>query len=246
VTTGRDDPALLPVYGIVGDGRMARHAAHYLTLLGLPVRQWSRRSGTPLADALADATVMLVLITDAAIPGFVERHASFRAARTTVHFSGSLSLPGIAGMHPLSTFGPDLYDSRTYAAIPFICEAEGPSFPAVFPSLPNPHFTIPCASKPLYHAGAVLAGNISAALWLKFFAILERLDIPREAAYAYLERTCRNLVELAPEEMLTGPVARKDGDTVRDNLRALGGDPYEAVYRAFVAAVAPDLTREQP
>jgi predicted short-subunit dehydrogenase-like oxidoreductase (DUF2520 family) len=246
VTTERDDPARLPVYGIVGDGRMARHAAHYLTLRGLRVRRWSHSRRTPLADDLSDTTVVLVLITDAAIPGFVERHASFLGARTTVHFSGSLSLPDVAGMHPLSTFGPELYDLRTYAAIPFICEAEGPRFPAVFPTLPNPHFVIPRTSKPLYHAGAVLAGNISTALWLKFFAILEQLDIPRDAAYAYLERTCRNLIELGPEDVLTGPVVRKDRDTVRDNLRALGHDPYGAVYSAFVAAVAPDLSEEQP
>jgi len=246
VTTGHDDPARPPVYGIVGDGRMARHAAHYLALDGLPVRRWSRREQTPLTEALADATVVLVLITDAAIPGFVERHAAFLAARTPVHFSGSLSLPDIAGMHPLSTFGPDLYDPRTYAAIPFVCDADGPGFPEVFPTLPNPHFVIPRTSKPLYHAGAVLAGNISTALWLKFFAILEQLDIPRDAAYAYLERTCRNLIELGPQEVLTGPVVRKDRDTVRDNLRALGNDPYGAVYGAFIAAVAPDLSEEKP
>ena len=46
--------------------------------------------------------------------------------------------------------------------------------------------------------------------------------------------------------MLTGPVVRKDRDTVRDNLRALGNDPYGAVYGAFIAAVAPDLSEEEP
>jgi hypothetical protein len=32
---------------------------------------------------------------------------------------------------------------------------------------------------------------------------------------------------------------------VRDNLRALAGDPYAEVYRAFVAAVAPDLLEDE-
>jgi phosphoglycerate dehydrogenase-like enzyme len=30
--------------GIVGDGRLARHFLHYFSLLGLPVRAWSRRA----------------------------------------------------------------------------------------------------------------------------------------------------------------------------------------------------------
>ena len=29
-------------FGIVGDGRLARHLQHYFDLLGLPVRSWSR------------------------------------------------------------------------------------------------------------------------------------------------------------------------------------------------------------
>ena len=33
--------------GIVGDGRVVHHFLHYLNLLGLPVRTWSRRSLRP-------------------------------------------------------------------------------------------------------------------------------------------------------------------------------------------------------
>ena len=102
----------------------------------------------------------------------------------------------------------------------------------------------PRAAKARYHAGAVLAGNASTALWLKFFEMLDEMGIPREAAHAYLEQTCRNLATVAPDAVLTGPIARRDAGTVRANLDALSGDPFAEVYLAFVRALAPDLTEE--
>ncbi len=225
---------------------MARHMSHYLSLLDLDVRRWARHANQELSTGLADASVVLVLITDGAIAGFAERHGSFLSDRMAVHFSGNVAVAGVAGMHPLCTFGPDLYDLATYTSVPFICEAEGPPFATAFPTLPNRSFVIPGDRKPLYHAAAVLAGNVSTALWLKFFQVLEELDIPRDAAHAYLERTCRNLIEVAPQDVLTGPVVRRDAQTIRENLRALSDDPYAAVYRAFVEALAPELARESP
>ncbi len=238
--------SIAPVYGIAGDGRMARHMSHYLSLIGLEVRRWSRRAGHDLSTTLASAEVVLILINDGAIAEFADRYDSFLSDRMAVHFSGNVVVPSVAGMHPLCTFGPDLYDLTTYASVPFICETEGPAFAAAFPTLPNRSFQIPRDRKPLYHAAAVLAGNISSALWLKFFQVLEELDIPRDAAHAFLERTCHNLIEVAPHEVLTGPVARGDARTIRENLQALSQDPYAAVYRAFVEAIAPELVRELP
>ncbi len=233
-----------PIYGIVGSGRLARHVYRYLSLLDLEVRQWTRNDETDIGVALQDAPVVLLLISDGALPAFAEQHADFLSGRVAVHCSGSVTIPGIDGMHPLSTFGPELYDRDTYERIPFVCEAEGRSFHTAFPTLPNPHFTIPRAAKARYHAGAVLAGNASTALWLKFFEMLDEMGIPREAAHAYLEQTCRNLATVAPDAVLTGPIARRDAGTVRANLDALSGDPFAEVYRAFVRALAPDLTEE--
>ena len=246
MTDVRKHSSTPPIYGIVGDGRVARHMSHYLSLVDLQVQRWSRRTGYDLAAALADAEVVLILIRDGAIADFVDRHDAFLSDRTAVHFSGTVTVSGIAGMHPLCTFGPDLYDLETYTSVPFICEADGPPFAQAFPTLPNRSFVIPGDRKPLYHAAAVLAGNFSAALWLKLFQTLEELGIPADAAHAYLERFCRNLIELPAEHVLTGPVVRRDTRTIEENLRALSDDPYAAVYRAFVETLAPDLAGEMP
>lgn len=223
---------------------MARHMTQYLSLLDLEVRRWSRNTRQGLAAALEETSVVLLLISDGAIADFVERHGAAWDDRLVVHFSGSVTVSGVAGMHPLCTFGPDPYQLDVYSAIPFVYEVEGPRFSDAFPTLPNPSYGIPREWKPRYHAAAVLAGNFSTALWLKLFQVLEELDIPREAAHAYLERTCHNLIAVSPDQVSTGPLARGDARTVGRNLEALSGDPYEAVYRAFVEVLAPELNLE--
>ena len=179
-------------YGIVGDGRVARHMAHYFDLAGLPYASWSRReeraaSGT-VGTSLASCDVVLVLISDAAIEPFIEAHDDLRD-KTLVHFSGSLVTPHARGMHPLSSFATDLYDLGTYQAIPFVCDEGAPGFVDVFPDLPNPHYTLAAELKPLYHSMAVLAGNFTTVLWHKLFDTFEeRLQMPNEVAKPYLER----------------------------------------------------------
>ena len=140
-------------YGIVGDGRVARHTAHYFDLSGLPYVTWSRReqrvASSPASAILASCEVVLVLISDDAIEPFVEAHSDLRD-KTLIHFSGSLVTPLAKGMHPLSSFATDLYELNTYQAIPFVCDEGVPGFLDVFPGLPNPHYTLAVELKPLY------------------------------------------------------------------------------------------------
>lgn len=234
-------------YGILGGGRMARHMRHYFDLLGLAHHSWSRDSGkgAPPGDKLAGCPVVLVLVSDDSIDT-VAQDFSPRGPSTLVHFSGRVVTPRATGMHPLSAFGPDLYDLDVYRTIPFVTERGGASFPTVFPGLPNPHYDIDATLKPLYHALAVLAGNFTSAVWHKLFTTFEqRLALPSDVALPYLHQITRNL-ERSPALGLTGPIARRDRHTIADNLAALEGDPYREVYEAFVRALAPDLHSELP
>lgn len=222
--------------GIVGDGRVARHFRHYLNLLGLPVRVWSRRvpAAGPI-DALASCRTVLLLIRDAEIVAFIDAWPALKEKRL-VHFSGSLVTPAAEGAHPLMTFGDDLYDETTYRRIPFILESGGTPFHQLLPGLPNPSFTIPAADRPYYHALCVMAGNFSTILWLKLFDELQgRFGIPASAAHPYLAQITVNLLTHAGRA-LTGPFARGDSETIRANLKALEGDPFHGVYSAFARA----------
>jgi predicted short-subunit dehydrogenase-like oxidoreductase (DUF2520 family) len=219
--------------GLVGSGRVARHFRHYFGLLGLPCCTWSRRTDrTDPDEALASCRTVVLLIRDAEIVSFVEAWPALRDKRL-VHFSGSLVTGAAEGAHPLMTFWHDLYDLDTYRRVPFVLDEGGTPFDQLLPGLPNPSFTIAAADRAYYHALCVMAGNFSTILWVKLFDELQgRFGIPASAAHPYLAQATANLLADAGRA-LTGPLARGDTATIDANLRALEGDPFEAVYRAF-------------
>lgn len=223
-------------YGIVGDGRLARHIACYLSLLRIHHRQWSRRTAQDPKRFLDECPVVLVLISEHAIENFIQQH--FKATPPTiVHCSGVLSTPLALGYHPLMSFGPENMTLEEYAAIPFISEQGTPPFPQVFPELKNPHYEIPKGTAPLYHSLAVMAGNFSTILWQKLFRdFQDKLGLPKEAALPYLRQVWRSIAA-DPDSALTGPLQRGDKATIAKNLKALKGDPFAKVYEAFVRAV---------
>lgn len=231
---------------LVGDGRMARHFSHYLDLSGYSslYRTWSRRleaaQGLSLAQAVQGSDTVLLLIRDSEIEPFIQAHPELEG-KTLVHFSGALITPFATGFHPLMTFSQDLYPLETYQAVWFVCEEGGAKFGDVLSFLSNRNITVPGELKPLYHALCVLGGNFTALLWQKVFKDFEeRLGIPSEAALPYLRQVTTNLTE-NPGGALTGPLQRRDIPTLRKNRQALIGDPFQAVYEAFLGAVAPDM-----
>jgi 2-dehydropantoate 2-reductase len=233
----RQVPALdATPFGIVGNGRVARHVHHYFNLLGLPVCAWSRRRpALSPPDALASCRTVLLLIRDEAIVPFIDTWPALQEKRL-VHFSGSLVTPAAEGAHPLMTFGPTLYDLAEYRAIPFVLDAGGTPFAELLPGLPNPSFMIPAADRPYYHALCVMAGNFSTMLWLKLFDELQgRFGIPASAAHPYLARVAANVIADA-NQTLTGPLSRGDSQAIATHLQALEEDPFHAIYSAFVRA----------
>ncbi len=221
-----------PTYGLIGRGRVATHMARYLELEDLPCVTWHRAMPSPLETALASADSILLAISDDAIRPFLDTHPEL-GDRPIVHFSGGLVIDGAHGLHPLMTFGPEVYDLETYRSIPFIEEEGGLSFRELFPQLVNPSWSLDPDDKTLYHALCVLAGNFTTLLWSKAFDDFDkRLGLPREALLPFLEQTCKN-ASLEGRSALTGPLARGERGTVRRHLRALENDPYGRVYRAF-------------
>lgn len=224
----------VPHYLIIGNGRVARHFRHYLSLLGLAVAQWSRsESPLQLKALLPGATHVLVLVSDQAIEPFIAAHLQDSAA-LKVHFSGALATPLAFGAHPLMTFSAGLYSLDKYQSIPFVVDEGAPPFADLLPGLPNPHVTLAPELKAKYHALCVLAGNFSCLLWQKFFAALEsELHLPQSTGHAYLRQQMENLLA-DPAAAFTGPLARGDRGTIEKNLSALAGDPFQRIYQSFV------------
>jgi predicted short-subunit dehydrogenase-like oxidoreductase (DUF2520 family) len=218
------------VYGIAGDGKLAKHLLRYLAALQLPCRQWSRKkSKLPPQTALACCTHIIIAISDDAIEPFIR--ANFAASKAVlIHCSGSLCTELAYGAHPLYVFGTKLLTLAEYKKIPFVTEKSGPAFAKLLPGLPNAHFEIPVEQKPLYHALCVLSSNFSTLLWDKFFDGAKQLGIPHDAAHAYFASSARNI---CGERAFTGPLARGDKKTMHANITALRGDKFAHVYKTF-------------
>jgi len=231
-------------YAIAGGGRLARHFSHYFRLLGIPYTCWARDQRSPLntfkiPDAelrlkktICNADRVLLLVSDDAITDLLRQYP-FLFEKQLIHCSGALSLPGVAGAHPLMTFADDLYELASYQSVPFMCEA-GYVFNELFPGLSNPNFTIPLEDKARYHALCVMAGNFPQLLWNVISDRFEQqFNLPASTLYPYLERVSANFVQM-PGSSLTGPLVRNDQSTIDRNIKALGGDPLQNLYRAFV------------
>ncbi|MCW8924949.1 MAG: DUF2520 domain-containing protein [Xanthomonadales bacterium] len=221
-----------PIYGIVGNGRVATHLARYLELESQEYCTWHRgMTGTPAAS-MAGASHVLLAISDDSLEPFLYQYPEL-STLTLVHFSGSKVIDSVAGLHPLMTFGPDVYDLETYRSIPFVSENGNVGFEEIFPALSNPSWAIDPQLKPLYHALCVMAGNFPTLLWNKAFSEFEsKLGLPHEILGPYLAKTLDNTLA-GGGQALTGPLARGDVRTVSQNITALGDDTYAGVYRAF-------------
>ena len=231
-------------YAILGGGRLARHMGRYLSLLQLSYSGWARNPASPLnthidtdherrlRKTVQAASHVLVLVSDAAIAPLVQQYPFLRNKRL-VHCAGAISIPGVAGAHPLMTFAREMYSLDQYRRIPFVVELPH-QFDTLLPGLPNPSHAIDSENKALYHALCVMAGNFPQILWS---AVMKRftgdLALPDDALREYLHQSVDNICN-APENALTGPLSRDDRETINKNLAALPEGGLAELYRAFL------------
>lgn len=229
-------------YLLIGSGRVARHLGHYLNLLNISFESWDRSQDPhALARKVSAASHVLLAISDSALQGFYRQHLAGHE-KVVVQFSGAHHFEGMISAHPLMTFGPDLYDLEFYKKIHFTLTGTT-SLQEVLPALPNSYSTIEASQKALYHSYCVLGGNFVTLLVSKMLSGLAEMKIPSEAAEVYLEKVLANTFA-DPAKALTGPLVRKDIETVNANLQALKNDPYHEIYQAFLKTYWPEYPRK--
>lgn len=226
-----------PTYGIVGSGKMAKHFAHYCQLKKIPFLHMPARQAVndkTLLSTLQYCQIICLLIKDAYIESFYEKHLK-HFNKQCLHFSGSLTIEGCIGAHPLGVFSDALYSLDQYQSIPFIVEEGAPDFHQILPGLSNPHFILALSKKAQYHAHCVLANNFTGYLWQKYLKTMKTLGVDEYAAHQFMRQSLNALVN-NPNLPVTGPIARNDFETINANLSALEGDSFQLVYQAFIAA----------
>lgn len=222
-----------PHYTIIGDGKIAKHFMHYFDLIGMRYKNWSRKQSLRALQQAVDKTDhVLLLISDDAIEKFIN-HYPFLKKHSLIHFSGSLSVTGIAGCHPLMTFSDELYDLETYFSIPFVID-ENIDFSAIFPELGNKAYNLAQKDKSYYHALCVIAGNFSQTLMRETNKQLSsELKLPNDIMSAYLLQNTKNFIS-NPNGSATGPLQRNDFKTINKHLFALKNNSLENIYQAFI------------
>ncbi|HEV2613194.1 MAG TPA: DUF2520 domain-containing protein [Gammaproteobacteria bacterium] len=217
---------------IIGDGKMATHFGHYLSLLGINYSQWSRKkySDIALEKLFSHSTITLLLISDNSLINFLDSHAYLKT-KPVVHFSGALSLKNIFSAHPLMSFAENLYTLEFYKKINFILETHQENHLSF---LPNDFYAIPAEQKSYYHMLCALSGNFTCILWQKFFSELEtKFQLPPTVGHLYLNQITQNIIR-DPNTALTGPLIRHDKNTIHKHLDSLSDDEFKEIYQAFV------------
>ena len=216
-------------YGIIGNGHLATHLARYFSLLDIPYTQWHRQMKFTAPQLLDHCSTIIVLVKDEAICHFIPQFPQ----KIVIHCSGNLSIPNIQSVHPLFSFTQGLYDLNTYCQIPFVLEKDKLPFEQIFPMLSNPHHYIESASKKLYHALCVAGGNINTIIWKEVFHKMQSIGIEPNLLHPYLKQITDNLMANY-QTSLAGPIARKDMQTIEDNLASLGDEMLGQLYKVVV------------
>ena len=251
--------------GIVGRGRAARSLVPLLEQAGHPAAWWWGRSDGGHADALPPADVILLAVSDSAIAAVAAALSSRTSAASEVwlHLSGSLpgarcrvapSLPRAAGcMHPLQALpGTPVPPSHLAGATAGLdgdpeALAVGRRIALALGMVPRP---LPPGSKALYHAAAVTVAGHATALFAQAMAMLAACgfaaDDARAALRPLMAGAVHNLRDGAPAEVVTGPLARGDAETVGRHLAALDAlDPRLAETYRRLAETALALSSGQ-
>lgn len=239
-------------YAILGRGKAARHFSRYFSLLDLNFWIWedarvlNEAFFSRLSDPSTAPTHIWILVSDTAIEPIAQSIRTRLQKQTPIllHASGVLNTESAIGVHPLYTFGPELYSLETYEKIPFFLSHE--SKIESLPGIPNAIHRFPNQDRSLYHALAVIAGNFPLALWASVFERLEnRLGVSRETVRPYLMQVMENAFRLTGySNMLTGPRVRGDVSTIEKHLSALEKDELRPVYEALDNFISKRIRKE--
>ena len=260
-----------PSIGFVDAGRLGASLAKALGRAGFPVVAVSKRNrpdalalaerigGDTLgtddpADVAGAADIVFLTCVDDRI-GELARSLRFRPDQVVLHCSGATPVSALdpaieagavtGGFHPLQTF-PDENGEDRFRGVTFGVESDDPSLLAwlerLAARLGGTPVRLDAASRPLYHASAVMVGPLTSALAGLAGELWQALGVDREAGVRalapLLEATARHVSEHGIPAALPGPYARGDVGPVRTHVDALGAFRPEILHAYAALALA--------
>lgn len=224
---------------LLGNGKLAKHLHYYFHLLNLPHKHFenARDLESPeLLRKLEGVNAVWILTSDRSIAEIkVKLEAQSKKITENhlwIHSSAATDVEGMITLHPLMTFGQDLYSLEQYQKIPFAII--GPENIENLVPFQNPIFFISPEQRALYHAYAVAMSNLPILLW-SMTTEMAKLNLNLDAATfdPILNQTLANYTHHR-KSALTGPIARNDQVTIDKNLNALQGSALAKIYESFL------------
>jgi len=239
-----------PRLRVVGSGRAGGSVAGALGAVGWRVLPFLGRADD-LSGAAHDVEVLVLATPDLAVAATAAAVEPV-AGTVVVHLAGSLTLdvlaphPRRASLHPLVPL-PDAQAgaARLQQGAWFAVAGSGPAELAVVQravdDLSGRSVTVADADRARYHAAACIAANHLVALLGQVERVAAPIGVPLEAYLALAQASFDDVGRVGAAAALTGPVARRDWDTVARHVAALPADErpaYLALARAAHRLVA--------
>jgi hypothetical protein len=230
---------------LIGGGRLARHFHHYLNLIGISHHMWTDSRKLAGLDAQLEEcppssedgiSHFWLMVSDDALTALSSTLHDHHPEIPQIHSSATVPLPHALTLHPLMSFGPELYPSENYESFPLTMIQEETNHHPDFETLirltfRNQILIIKDCDRGRYHLNCAMISNLSVLLWDA--AMTAGPDLPVEAFHPILQQTLQNFMNVR-SAALTGPLARGDKNTLNRHLKILQGTPEHGLYQAFL------------
>ena len=215
---------------LVGRGRVATHLKDALLLAGHSVQMCGGREGLePVAE---DVDVVVISISDDALPGISESIVLGNADTLVVHTAGSVPMDVLPYRHrgvlyPMQTFSMNReVDMRD---VPLFLETARTEDMAVLEqlasSISDRVMPLDGEHRKVLHLAAVLCCNFTNHLFDLTAGLLERNGIPFSTMLPLIDETVGKVHQMHPHNAQTGPAVRGDDKVIAAHL-AMIDDPY--------------------
>ena len=202
--------------------------------------------GFPLFEGSWPAADLVVIATrDGEIADAARQTATHHPPADVVHISGATSISALSGLaalgwetgsfHPLQSLPDPHIGARALPGSWVGVTAIGPlreRLRGLAASLKMHDFDLDDGSRPAYHSGAAAASNFLVAALDLAQQFFEKARVPFAAAEPLSSAVVRNAFALGSRPSLTGPIARRDWETVRLQ-RSAAAELGEEALRQF-------------
>lgn len=186
----------------------------------------------------SDCDLLLIAVSDRALPEVAEKLAGRRQAPVALHTAGALTAEAIralraagstvGSLHPLKSFPQALLDPAEGRGVVFGIDGDPRALEtaeSLARAVGGRSVHVPAPARLLYHLAATLASGGVVTLLAAADAIARRSGLDEGVLEGYLELARGSLERAATlrpvATAITGPVARGDRDTVAAELKAL-------------------------